>query len=62
MWAALFVEMSLNSVCLLILPSVNRRVFEHLMIEHYDSMVSSGSSIVPLLNAEEENVLRYISG
>ena len=65
MWAALLVEMSLNSVCPLLLQSVNRRVFEQLMIEHYDSMVASSSNavaVVPPLNAEEENALRYVSG
>ena len=65
MWAALLVEMSLNSVCPLLLQSVNRRVFEQLMIEHYDSMAASSSNAVavaPPLNAEEENALRYVSG
>ena len=42
------------------------RVFESLMVEFFADAVATSQTIVvqiaPALNAEEENVLRYISG
>ena len=60
--------MSLNSISPLLLQSVNRRVFEGLMVEYFtDALtVATPRSVLtpaaPGLNAEEENALRYVSG
>ena len=68
LWTALLADMSMNSICPLLLQSVNRRVFESLMVEYFTDalmVATSRSIVVPVaasLNAEEENVLRYVSG
>ena len=66
LWSALCVDVSVNCPCPVLLQSVNRRVFEHLLIEHFsESAGASSASVVtgvPLMTAEEENALRYVSG
>ena len=67
-WNRLFLSIGMNSVCPLLLQSVNRRVFEGMLIDHLTSSHSSPSAetdaatCLPLMNAEEENALRYVSG
>ena len=60
LWTALLADMSMNSICPLLLQSVNRRVFEGLMVDYFTDalMVATSSIVVPVaasLNAEEEN-------
>ena len=68
LWMALLADtcMSLNSISPLLLQSINRRVFESLMVEFFADAVATSQTIVvpvaPALNAEEENALRYVSG
>ena len=66
LWTALFSDLSLNSVSPLLLQSVNRIMFEQMIVEHFaESVETSCSNSVaeaPTLNAEEENALRYVSG
>ena len=60
LWTALCVDMSLNSVCPLLLQSVNRRIFEQVLIEHFSETTSTSLSSAE--KAEEENALRYVGG
>ena len=66
LWMGLFSDLSLGSVPPLLLQSVNRSVFEQMMVEHFAESVkaSRGSSAaeLPTMNSEEENALRYVSG
>ena len=66
LWMDLFSDLSLGSASPLLLQSVNRSVFEQMMVDHFAESVeaSGGSSVaeLPTMNAEEENVLRYVSG
>ena len=66
LWMGLFSDLSLGSVPPLLLQSVNRSVFEQMMVEHFAESVetSHGSSAaeLPTMNSEEENALRYVSG
>ena len=59
-------NVSVNCPCPVLLQSVNRRVFEHLLIEHFvestGALSASFVTEVPLMIAEEENSLRYVSG
>ena len=63
LWTALLADMSMSSICPLLLQSVNRRVFESLMVEYFTDalmVATSHSIVVPVatsLNAEEENAL-----
>ena len=45
---------------------MNRRIFEHLQIEYFEEFTGASSASVvtevPLMIAEEENALRYVSG
>ena len=63
LWTALLADMSLNSISPLLLQSVNRKLFEGLMVEYFANAVGTSRSIVvpaaPALNSEEENALRY---
>ena len=48
LWTALLADMSMSSICPLLLQSVNRRVFESLMVEYFTDalMVATSHSIV----------------
>lgn len=67
-WTSLLVNVSLSSISPLLLQSVNRRVFESLMLEYFIDALTVATSrsvltpVTPSLNAEEENALRYVSG
>ena len=65
-WSRLFVSLGMNSVCPLLLQSVNRRVFERRLIDHlassHPSCSSEAGAAPSVMNAEEENALRYVSG
>ena len=63
LWTALFSNLSLNCVSPLLLQSVNRIMFEQMMVENFvEASYSNSVALVPTLNAEEENALRYVSG
>ena len=66
LWMGLFSDLSLGSVPPLLLQSVNRNVFEQMMVEHFAKPVeasrSSSAAELPTMNSEEENALRYVSG
>ena len=59
-------DLSLNSVCPLLLQSINRRIFEQLLIEHFSettsTSLSSAEKRASAMNAEEENALCYVGG
>ena len=68
LWKALLTNLSLNGISPLFLQSINRRVFEDLMVEHFTDALKVATScsplapVAPCLNAEEENALRYVGG
>ena len=57
---ALLADMSLNSISPLLLQSINRRVFESLMVEFFADAVATSQTIVvpvaPALNADTQNI------
>ena len=61
LWKSLFTDLSLKSVSALLLQTVNRIMFERIMVEIFSESLEDPCP-VPTLNAEEENALRYVSG
>ena len=63
LWMGLFSDLSL---AFLYFYSVNRNVFEQMLVEHFAKPVeasrSSSAAELPTMNSEEENALRYVSG
>ena len=57
---ALLADMSLNRISPLLLESINRRVFESLMVEFFADAVATSQIIVvpvvPVLNADTQNI------
>lgn len=66
LWMALFSDLSLSTVCPLLIQCVNRNIFEEMIVEHFAESVaascSNSATEAPTMNAEEENALRYVSG
>ena len=68
LWVTLFFDISLDRISPLLLQTVNRRMFEDLMIEHFKDCLTGAAwsgdftQVATPLNAEQENGLCCVTG